>query len=209
MSMKRRPKPGLSAYPTWAPIATSRSAARRQTARMMDGSPAWAPQATLALVTTSSRALSSPIVQLPKPSPRSAFRSTVCIRSSSRHSRSPAEQVDDGEHRTHRQVAGEQPGRGADRQQPGRLSVPAEKILAPPCHPEKHTDPDREQQAFECAGEDQQRRRRGAEFLATDQKVTDTSVLPRRWASPTWTSRISASRWSPNQATCRCIGLAE
>src|SRR5215217_1361932 len=116
MSMNRRPKPDLSAYPTWAPIATSRSAARRHTARMIDGSPAWKPQATLALVTTSSRALSSAIVQLPKPSPRSALRSTVFI-GSSLLPRMPgplAEQVDDGPDGPHRQVDGEQPPRTAE-----------------------------------------------------------------------------------------------
>src|SRR4051794_19922477 len=42
---------------------------------MVAGSPAWKPQATFALVTTSSRASSFPSVQTPKPSPRSALRS--------------------------------------------------------------------------------------------------------------------------------------
>src|SRR5258705_13183369 len=110
MSTNRRPKPDLSAYPTWAPIATSRSAARRQTARMMEGSPAWKPQATLALVTMSNRALSSAIFQLPKPSPRSAFRSTVFMSSSIRRFGLLAEQIDDRTDGAHRQIDGEQPG---------------------------------------------------------------------------------------------------
>jgi hypothetical protein len=42
---------------------------------MVSGSPAWKPQAMLALVTRSSRASSSPIRQAPKDSPRSALRS--------------------------------------------------------------------------------------------------------------------------------------
>src|SRR3954453_10504739 len=74
--MNRRPKPGRSRYPTWAPIATPASTARAHTRRMIDGSLAWNPQATLALVTTSSRASSSPRVHCPKPSPRSELRST-------------------------------------------------------------------------------------------------------------------------------------
>lgn len=74
-SIERRPKPARSRYETCAPIRTPRSAASSQTRRMMDGSPAWKPQATLALVTTDSRASSSVSVQRPKPSPRSALRS--------------------------------------------------------------------------------------------------------------------------------------
>src|SRR5687768_1986623 len=42
---------------------------------MVEGSPAWNPQATFALLTMPSRASSSPRRQTPKPSPRSAFRS--------------------------------------------------------------------------------------------------------------------------------------
>src|SRR3954464_13468392 len=42
---------------------------------MIPASPAWNPHATLALVTTVRRALSSPRLQCPKPSPRSALRS--------------------------------------------------------------------------------------------------------------------------------------
>src|SRR5687767_8130446 len=42
---------------------------------MVEGSPAWKPQATFALLTMPSRASSSPSCQTPKPSPRSAFRS--------------------------------------------------------------------------------------------------------------------------------------
>ena len=44
---------------------------------MVAGSPAWLPQAMLALVTTSSIAASSPIRQGPKPSPRSELRSIL------------------------------------------------------------------------------------------------------------------------------------
>src|SRR2546425_669433 len=46
---------------------------------MILGSPAWNPQATLALVTTVSIASSSPRVQAPNPSPTSLLRST-CAR---------------------------------------------------------------------------------------------------------------------------------
>ena len=49
----------------------------RQTRRMVEGSPAWKPQATLALVTSFRRASSSPSRQRPKPSPRSALRSII------------------------------------------------------------------------------------------------------------------------------------
>src|SRR5439155_1545253 len=56
---------------------TSAAAACAHTRRMMSGSPAWKPQATLALVTTCSRPGSSPMVQAPNPSPTSALRSMV------------------------------------------------------------------------------------------------------------------------------------
>src|SRR5690606_38160098 len=49
--------------------------AAAQVLLIVTGSPAWKPQATLALVTMSSRARSSPSRQIPKPSPRSALRS--------------------------------------------------------------------------------------------------------------------------------------
>src|SRR5262245_58183240 len=42
---------------------------------MIAASPAWKPHATLALVITERRASSSPRLQCPKPSPRSALRS--------------------------------------------------------------------------------------------------------------------------------------
>ncbi len=42
---------------------------------MVTGSPACRPQATLALVMSGNMAASSPMVQEPKDSPRSAFRS--------------------------------------------------------------------------------------------------------------------------------------
>src|SRR5882762_8716519 len=44
---------------------------------MIIPSPAWNPQATLALLTIASSASSSPSCHRPKPSPRSALRSTV------------------------------------------------------------------------------------------------------------------------------------
>jgi hypothetical protein len=45
--------------------ATPRSAAARQVASMIVGSPAWKPQAMFALETTSSIAASSPMLQAP------------------------------------------------------------------------------------------------------------------------------------------------
>ncbi len=56
-------------------MRTPRSAAVSQTRRITEASPAWKPQATLALVTQVSSASSSVRVQRPKPSPRSALRS--------------------------------------------------------------------------------------------------------------------------------------
>src|SRR5215472_5558721 len=56
-------------------MATPRATAPAQARRIVSGSPAWKPQAMLALVTTASRASSSPSRQAPKLSPRSAFRS--------------------------------------------------------------------------------------------------------------------------------------
>src|SRR5688572_5111833 len=79
MSMNRLPNPSRSGYDTWAPIATPRSAAAWHTRRNVDGSPAWKPQATLALVTMSSMASSSPRLHTPNDSPRSALRSTAAI----------------------------------------------------------------------------------------------------------------------------------
>src|SRR3954470_18779293 len=58
-------------------MATPDCTAVAHTRRMMVASLAWNPQATLALVTTPSRASSSPRVHWPKPSPRSEFRSTA------------------------------------------------------------------------------------------------------------------------------------
>src|SRR3954471_6949247 len=60
-------------------MATPAATAVVQTRRIVDGSPAWKPQATFALVTTPSSASSSPSRQTPKPSPRSAFRSMLVI----------------------------------------------------------------------------------------------------------------------------------
>src|SRR5689334_10434629 len=69
---------------------------------MVDGSPAWKPQATLAEVTTSSRASSSPSRQAPKPSPRSALRSievTETYRSARTGLRERRDVVDHPDHR--------------------------------------------------------------------------------------------------------------
>src|SRR5690348_14536172 len=54
---------------------------------MISGSPAWNPQATLALVITSSSASSSPRLQTPNPSPRSALRSMGTSRTLARRRR--------------------------------------------------------------------------------------------------------------------------
>src|SRR5690348_16925583 len=59
----------------WAPIRTPFVTACSQLRRMIAGSPAWNPQAMLALVTMSRSASSSPIRYAPKPSPRSLLRS--------------------------------------------------------------------------------------------------------------------------------------
>src|SRR3954465_13334664 len=75
--MNRRPKPGRARESPCAPIATPDCTAVAHTRRMMVASLAWKPQATLALVTTRSRASSSPRVHWPKPSPRSEFRPTA------------------------------------------------------------------------------------------------------------------------------------
>ena len=54
-------------------------AAKESVTNIVSGSPAWPPQATLALVATSIIAASSPIDHGPKPSPRSEFRSILRI----------------------------------------------------------------------------------------------------------------------------------
>src|SRR6266550_3614188 len=56
-------------------MTTPRDAAWAQVRLSVVGSPAWKPQATFALVTTSSIASSSPSRQRPNDSPRSALRS--------------------------------------------------------------------------------------------------------------------------------------
>src|SRR5271166_6696019 len=61
-------------------MRTPRSAADRHTRNRPAGSPAWKPQATLALLTIPSMASSSPSRQTPKPSPKSALRSIQAIR---------------------------------------------------------------------------------------------------------------------------------
>ena len=56
-------------------MRTSRSCAALTVSSNTFGSPAWNPQAILAELTRSSTALSLPMVQLPKLSPRSLLRS--------------------------------------------------------------------------------------------------------------------------------------
>src|SRR5262245_17224649 len=79
MSMKRRPNPARSGYDTWAPIVTPWAAAAAHVSRNVEGSPAWNPQAMLALDTTRNIAASSPILQTPYDSPTSLLRSTATI----------------------------------------------------------------------------------------------------------------------------------
>ena len=72
MSMGRRPKPSRSGYEGWAPTTTPRRAAASTVRRIVAGSPACTPQATLALVTRSRRASSpkdpsSPTAPAPSP----------------------------------------------------------------------------------------------------------------------------------------------
>src|SRR5256885_726165 len=59
-----------------------RSRAALSVSRMPAGSPAWNPQATLALLTMSSMAASSPMRHPPRLSPRSLFRSIFIVLSS-------------------------------------------------------------------------------------------------------------------------------
>src|SRR3954464_11801690 len=61
-------------------MTTPRRTASAHPRRMIVGSPAWNPQATLALVTSPSIASSSPSRQIPSPSPRSLFRSSTTSR---------------------------------------------------------------------------------------------------------------------------------
>src|SRR5712675_2300068 len=77
-------------------MRTPRAAAARHVRASVAASPAWKPHATLALVTTSSIASSSPSRHTPKLSPRSALRSislgeaSVTTASLSRCRRGPA-----------------------------------------------------------------------------------------------------------------------
>src|SRR6188472_311695 len=57
-------------------MATPPATAVAHVRRMIDGSPAWNPQATLADVTMASNSSSGPPAHAPKPSPTSLFRST-------------------------------------------------------------------------------------------------------------------------------------
>ena len=50
-STSRRPNPSRSAKPGWTPTRTPAARAERTVARMVSGSPAWAPHATLTEVT--------------------------------------------------------------------------------------------------------------------------------------------------------------
>src|SRR5690349_15992433 len=60
-------------------MTTPAAAASWQVRRIVVGSPAWNPQATLALVTAAIMAVSSPRVHLPNDSPTSLFRSIVAV----------------------------------------------------------------------------------------------------------------------------------
>src|SRR3954452_8122607 len=97
--MNRRPNPARARWEPAAPTAPPPPPAPAQPRRIVDGSPAWKPQATLALVITPSRASSSPSVQTPKPSPRSALTSIVLTPLCSSDNAGPDEAL-----------AGDQPG---------------------------------------------------------------------------------------------------
>src|SRR5229473_7090322 len=75
----RRPKPQTSKKLGCAPIPTSFSLARLTVSNMTSGSPPWKPQATFAEDTIFSISASLPIVQAPKLSPMSQFRSITSI----------------------------------------------------------------------------------------------------------------------------------
>src|SRR5688572_20686581 len=99
------------------PLATAAS----QVASRVRGSPAWKPQATLALLTTSSIASSSPSCQVPKPSPRSVLRSM-----------STCQIVEDGPGRGDAHVPGEGGDQATEHEQPPRVRVPAQQFPAAP-----------------------------------------------------------------------------
>ncbi len=60
-------------------MATPASSAAARLARIVPGSPAWKPQARLALDTSANSAASSPIRQAPNDSPASTLRSIVVM----------------------------------------------------------------------------------------------------------------------------------
>src|SRR5712671_811758 len=82
----RRPKPQTSKKLGCAPIPTPFSLARLTVSNITSGSPPWKPQATLAEDTIFSISASLPIVQAPKLSPMSQFRSITSIGGYSRFS---------------------------------------------------------------------------------------------------------------------------
>src|SRR3954452_8234797 len=100
---------------------------------MIEGSLAWNPQATLALVTTSSRASSSPSVHCPNPSPRSEFRSTLDILR-------PRDKVDHRAAEIDPRVEAQQPGGPADDQQPPRVPVALHQVGPAGRPPQHHGD---------------------------------------------------------------------
>jgi hypothetical protein len=51
-----RPKPAMSRQDTWAPMVTPAAIAPAHACRIVSGSPAWQPQAMLALLTSDSSA---------------------------------------------------------------------------------------------------------------------------------------------------------
>src|SRR6516164_4869943 len=75
----RRPKPQTSKKLGCAPIPTPFSLARPTVSNITSGSPPWKPQATFAEVTIFNISASLPMVQAPKLSPMSQFRSITSI----------------------------------------------------------------------------------------------------------------------------------
>src|SRR5271166_1626375 len=84
--IRRRPNPQTSKKLGCAPIPTAFSLARLTVSNMTSGSPPWKPQATFAEVTIFSISASLPMVQAPKLSPMSQFRSIASIGGHSRFS---------------------------------------------------------------------------------------------------------------------------
>src|SRR4051812_44600924 len=128
------------------PLATARS----QVSSRVRGSPAWKPQATLALLTTSSMASSSPSCQVPKPSPRSLLRSMVSLLPAG----STGEVVEDGARRADTHVPGQGGHPGTEHEQPHRVGVALEQLAPAPGGVQQDGEPDRQDQPVEAAGED-------------------------------------------------------